>query len=181
MIRLTIIETADLIKRPYHWVYDKAKKLGIDSVKILDIDQIYEIFKISCLSRGYENFDYKAVAENEYEKLVNVVRPISRLKDERKLTPEIFYEILFAEKVIKPHIAMFNIIAYLSREMQVNDTYVDKYRIKKYLFEKLNRKLRMENLSVERFYDIKYEGLTDVQVEAYEVIDQRIRSDFGSC
>jgi hypothetical protein len=177
MIRLTIIETADLIKRPYHWVYDKAKKLGIKSVKILDIDSIYKIFYISCLSRGYEDFNYAAIAKEEYKKLVNIVRPISKIKEERNLTSLVFYEILFAEKVIKPHIAMFNIIAYLSREMKVGGEYTDKYKIKKYICYELNKVIYEKGLTLEKFYEIKHENLSEAQKEVYVKLSEFMKWD----
>ena len=136
MLRLTVKEVADFLDHGKSWVYNTLRNLGCDHVSnFLSLEEVYGLFKFSFKSKSYDKYNYNALVQKKYIKAVSVGNVVD-LK-ELITSPEDFYDILIALKVIKAPASMFNIYHYVSRHLGISEEW--KKGFKEYLYQRCCR------------------------------------------
>ncbi len=177
MVRLTVGETAELLGKENHWVYNTLKKLGHDRVNgVLVLDQIYDLFRFSFKAKSFESYIYNKIVSKKYLKIVNSVDKIVELRDRiRNIDKDIFCELVIAYKAIYNDKNIFTIIYYLSRQLGIE---IDNRKyVKQFIYKKFCNLVVDDVFNIDVFINKK--DLTEVDKEVCEALRDRIRIDFS--
>ena len=133
MLRMTFAEAADFLGYSTPWIYNTLPKIKVKAKVFLEIPELSELLEFSFLAKSYENYPYDKIANKKFTKLVSEGITVKEL-GEYITKPSDFYDTLIAIKLSKKDVSVFNIVAYVTRKLGLEDW---RAAFKEYIFGRL--------------------------------------------
>jgi hypothetical protein len=119
MLRITLAEAADFLGYDTPWIYNTLPKVGHGGTKVfVGITELTKLFAFSFMAQSYETYKYELIVNKKFLKLVGQ-NTVAGMKDYVH-TLEDMHDIVFALKVTKPEIRVFNLISYVHRKVDAS-------------------------------------------------------------
>jgi len=116
MLRITLAEAAEFLGYDTPWVYNTLPKVGYGGTKVfLGITEMTALFSFSFMAKSYELYPYNFIVNKKFLSLV-AKNTVAEMSDYAH-TQEDLHDIVFALKVVKTNIRVFNLMSYVYRKV----------------------------------------------------------------
>jgi hypothetical protein len=149
MLRITLAEAAEFLGYDTPWVYNTLPKVGYGGTKVfLGIKEMTALFSFSLMARSYELYPYKLIVNKKFLTLVSK-HTVAEMGDYVH-SQEDAHDVVFALKVTKPEIRVFNLISYVYRKV---DSHCGDWRktFKEDVFSRMAKLFVQNKITYEQF------------------------------